>query len=182
MLTPKDLRKQVALPTPVRSVFGDWLVLREVAPAGGRRLDLHVMLTEDVTRAMRGALLHYADDPPPATFSGHAPDGHPLDQPHVAFLALPDEGSHNSSATLLGAAIVLPRDVDPADRRAVLRAAGRWERNGLRLILGRTAGDADSGCPGRGRKLAGASERCRRELLRGVWRKQRGQEEAECPR
>jgi CRISPR-associated protein Csb2 len=60
---------------PPRPVFGEWLVLREVAPAGGRRLDLQLMQTEDVTRAVRGALLHHADDPPPATLSGHSPDG-----------------------------------------------------------------------------------------------------------
>lgn len=122
---------------PPRPVFGEWLVLREVAPAGGRKLDLPLTQTEDITRAVRGALLHHADDPPPATLSGHSPDGRPLDRPHTAFLALADVDSRDSAGTVLGVAIVLPRDVDPTDRQAVLCAAGRWERSGLRLVLGR---------------------------------------------
>jgi len=121
---------------PARPVFGEWLVLREVAPPGGRRLGLPMTLTEDVTRAVRGALLHHADDPPRATLSGHSPDGRLLERPHAAFLALPHVGSRDSSGTCLGAAIVLPRDADPAGRQAVLRAVGRWECHGLRLVLG----------------------------------------------
>jgi CRISPR-associated protein Csb2 len=123
---------------PARSVFAEWLVLREVAPAGGRRLGLQLTRAEDVARALRGALLHHADDPPPAVLSGHGPDGAPLDRPHVAFIALADVASRYSSGVVLGAAVVLPRDIDPADRMAILRAVGRWERAGLRLVLGRT--------------------------------------------
>lgn len=122
---------------PARSVFGEWLVLREVAPEGGRRLGLKLTRTEDVTRALRGALLHHADDPPPAVLSGHTPDGKPLEHPHVAFLPLADLGSRYATGSLLGAAILLPRDIDPGERRAVLRALGRWEQAGLRLTLGR---------------------------------------------
>jgi CRISPR-associated protein Csb2 len=121
---------------PPHTVFGEWLVLREVAEPGGRPLALDSTHTEDVTRAVRGALLHHADDPPPAALSGHHPDGRPLDLPHVAFLALPDLAT--PSSTLLGVAIVLPRDIDTASRQAVLDAVGRWERHGLRLLLGRT--------------------------------------------
>lgn len=122
---------------PARSVFGEWLVLREVAPEDGRRLGLRLTRAEDVTRALRRALLHHADDPPPGALSGHAPDGSVLDRPHVAFVALADVGSHHASGAVLGAAILLPRDIEPADRQAILRALGRWERDGLRLDLGR---------------------------------------------
>lgn len=122
---------------PVQSVFDEWFVLRETAPEGGRRLGVKLTRTEDIARAMRGALLHHADDPPPAVLSGHAEDGKPLERPHVAFLALADVGWRYAVGSVLGAAIVLPRDVESDDRRAVLRALGRWERDGLRLTLGR---------------------------------------------
>lgn len=123
---------------PLRSVFGEWLVLREIAPEGGRRLGLQLTRTEDVTKAVRASLFHHADDPLPAALSGHSPDdGHPLERPHVAFVPLPDVGSRYSSGSLLGVAILLPRDIAEDDRAAVLRAVGRWERDGLRLLLGR---------------------------------------------
>jgi CRISPR-associated protein Csb2 len=122
---------------PAHSVFGEWIVLREIPGDGGRRLRLHVTRTEDVTRALRGALLHHADDPPPPALTGHAPGGRPLDAPHVAFLTLPDVFSKHASGSILGVAVVLPREIDPDDRRAILRAIGKWEKAGLVLTLGR---------------------------------------------
>ncbi len=112
-------------------------MLREVAPEGGGRLGLSMIRTEDVTRAMRGALLCHADDPPPAVLSGHEADGTPLDRPHVSFFAVPDADSRDASGAIVGGAILLPRVIDPGDRLAVLRAIRRWERAGFRLMLGR---------------------------------------------
>lgn len=89
-----------------------------------------------MTRALRGALLCHAVDPPPAALSGHTPDGRRLDRPHTAFLALPELDSRGAGGSVAGAAIVLPRGVDPEDRQAILLAAARWERRGLRLLLG----------------------------------------------
>jgi CRISPR-associated protein Csb2 len=86
---------------------------------------------------LRGALLHHADVPPPAVLTGHAPDGGRLEQPHVAFLALPDVGSSHAYGRVLGAAIVMPRSIDAEARRAILRAVGRWEDAGLHLMMGR---------------------------------------------
>lgn len=122
---------------PAESVFGEWLVLSEVSGEDGRRSGLRLQRTEDITRALRGALLHHADDPPPPVLTGHTPEGRPLERPHVAFLPLADVGSKHASGTVLGAAIVLPKDISSEDRRAVLRAVGRWEENALRLVLGR---------------------------------------------
>lgn len=127
----------VAGEEPVRSVFGEWIVFREVAPPGGRRVGLRLQRTEDITRALRGALLSHADDPPPEVLAGHTGDGRPLERPHVGFVALADVGSRHASGTVLGAAIVLPREIEANERRAVLRAIGRWEESGLRLTLGR---------------------------------------------
>ncbi len=122
---------------PAESVFGEWLILRELDGEDGRRSGLRLQRTEDITRALRGALLHHADDPPPPVLTGHTPEGRPLERPHVAFLPLADVGSKHASGTVLGAAIVLPKDISAEDRRAVLRAVGRWEENALRLVLGR---------------------------------------------
>jgi CRISPR-associated protein Csb2 len=111
--------------------------LREIAPPGGRALGLGLATTEDVTRALRGALLRHADDPPPTVLSGHEPDGRPLARPHVAFLALPALDVGEPTGAIGGVAIALPRDIEAGDLQAILLAAGRWERGGLRLTLGR---------------------------------------------
>lgn len=126
-----------AAPEQDASVFGEWLVLREIAGEDSQRLGLAATRTEDITRALRGALLHHADDPPPAVLTGHAPDGGRLEQPHVAFLALPDVGSSHAQGRVLGVAIVMPRTIDAEARRAMLRAVGQWERNKLHLTMGR---------------------------------------------
>lgn len=122
---------------PVRSVFGEWLAMREVVPRGGRGLGLDLAAAEEVTRALRGALLHHADDPPPAVLSGHGPDGRPSERPHAAFLALPHVGPNGEVGGVAGAAFLLPRDIEPADRLALLLAADRFEKSGFRLTLGR---------------------------------------------
>jgi CRISPR-associated protein Csb2 len=121
----------------VQSIFGEWLLLREIEPVGGRRLGLSLTRVEDVTRALRGALLHHADDPPASVLSGHGPDGRPLECPHAAFVALPDVGSAHATGTILGVAVLLPRAIESPDRHLILRAVERWEQAGLRLVLGR---------------------------------------------
>jgi CRISPR-associated protein Csb2 len=130
-------RPTTRLPSPARSVFGEWLVLRDVPTEGGRRSGLPITSAEEIARALRGALLRHAVDPPPAALSGHAPDGCRLDQPHVAFLALPDMDRPDRSRTIAGVAIAFPREIEPDARAAILLAAERWERSGLRLVLGR---------------------------------------------
>jgi len=118
---------------PHRSVFGELLVLRCVEAEGGRGSGLPLTCAEAIARAVRGALLRHAVDPPPAALSGHTPEGRPLDRPHTAFLVLPDV----CAPSVAGVALALPRDIAPADRQAILLAADRWERSGLRLVLGR---------------------------------------------
>jgi CRISPR-associated protein Csb2 len=122
---------------PARSVFGELIVLRETAPAGGKPLALPLELTEEVTRAVRGSLLRYVDDPPPEVLSGHAADGSRLERPHVAFLAVPSVCTPGERWVICGVAILLPRDVAPHDRTAIVCALERWQRAGFRLLLGR---------------------------------------------
>lgn len=118
---------------PHRSVFGELLVLRCAETEGGSGSGLPLTHAEPVARAVRGALLRHAVDPPPAALSGHTPDGRRLDRPHMAYLVLPDV----CAPSVAGVAVALPRDIGPADRQAILLAAARWERSGLRLVLGR---------------------------------------------
>lgn len=130
------------------SVFGDdWLVFRQI---GGRKLSL--TLGTDVARAMRGALMSHAKNPPPELLSGHKPTGEPLDIPHLAIVPLPFVGHEHATGDLLGLALVFPRGADAAQRQAVLQAIGLWEASlrsdgedqelaetpPLKLVLGRS--------------------------------------------
>jgi CRISPR-associated protein Csb2 len=117
--------------SPARSVFGELLILRQTASHDESAPAHPLGIAEELSRALRGALLHHAEDPPPPVLSGHAPDG----RPHTAFLALPDLAS--PSGTVRGAAIALPREIEVEEIQAVLLAAARWERSGMRLWLGR---------------------------------------------
>ncbi|HYD49847.1 MAG TPA: type I-U CRISPR-associated protein Csb2 [Terriglobales bacterium] len=113
------------------SPFGDAILLRQTNTLS---TELPLRQIEEVTRALRGALLHHASDPAPAILSGHFPDGRPLDRTHVAFVGLPG----SSQANRLGdVALLLPREIAPADRQAISRAIARWELDGFQLRLGR---------------------------------------------
>lgn len=129
-------------PEVPRSLFGsDWLVFREVPDSWGRRVGLRLTRAADVARVLRATLMRHSDQPPPAIISGHMSDGRPVTTPHLAFLSLADVGTRWASGTVLGVALVLPRESPAEDRLAVLRAVGRWEKaeNGrpLPLHLGR---------------------------------------------
>ena len=112
--TPSELHAAVAPafppeePRPARSVFGELLLLRRTAFHGTTGRIPSIAIAEELGRALRGALLRHADDPPPAVLSGHHPDGRPLDRPHAAFLTLPDLRA--GSGTVAAAAVALPRD------------------------------------------------------------------------
>jgi CRISPR-associated protein Csb2 len=124
-----------------RSAFGEPLAWRALADDRGVRRP-SLADAESAARALRGALLRFADDPPPAVLSGHEPDGRRLERPHTAFLALPgldglDATTGESPATVGALAIFLPRDIAEPERRAILLAAARFEASGARLVLGR---------------------------------------------
>jgi CRISPR-associated protein Csb2 len=85
----------------------DLLILGRVE---GPRLgpESSLMLTE----ALRGVVMSRCPvQPPPAWISGHAPDGSPSQDPHLAFIALPDVGHSHAEGRLLGVAIAVPRGV-----------------------------------------------------------------------
>lgn len=111
-------------PDAPRSHFDDdWIVF---ARCTGPRFPSHRAV--DLARALRGALLKHAADPPPPLLSGHAPDGTPLDAPHLAIVSLPFVASTFANGQIVGAALVMPRATDPAQRQATLRAIGAFEQ------------------------------------------------------
>lgn len=128
---------RAASQTAASSVFGEWLVFREIASENGRRIGLKLSKTEDISRALRGALLSHAGHDIPEVLSGHDANGRPLERPHIAYVPLADVGSPYSSGSVLGVAVLLPTAIEADERRAVLRAIGRWEERALRLTLGR---------------------------------------------
>ena len=96
-----------------------------------------------VTRApalasvMRDAVIQHAATPTPVEISGTGPDGKPIDAPHLAFLSLPFVGSQYADGRVMGVALSIPEGFSEADRRAIYRAVGTWERasSGRRLTL-----------------------------------------------
>jgi CRISPR-associated protein Csb2 len=137
-------RPAAARPAPaVPLLGGDWLVLE----LSGRLPSISRAL--DIARATRGALLRHGSQPPPEILSGHqARPGMgtgstpPLDRPHLAIVPLPNAGHARSDGTVMGVALILPRDCPAADRAAVEQAVLGWESAGFALALpGGPAGD-----------------------------------------
>ena len=115
---------------------GDWIVFEfahssRAFPAT-RALEL--------AKAMRSAVLHYAEDPIPEEISGHRSEGTPTAAPHVAFLPLPYTGFERADGRLLGIAVSVPKALREVARRALFRAIGTWESKAtsqpLELTLG----------------------------------------------
>jgi CRISPR-associated protein Csb2 len=113
-------QRQEATARPVFS--DDWIVFRQMS---GRRLSQ--ISCVELARAMRGALMTYADDPPPELLSGHTKSREPSEKPHLAIVPLPFVGHDHATGDLLGVALVFPRASDETERQAVLRAIGLWE-------------------------------------------------------
>lgn len=100
----------------------EWIVLKRV---GGPSLPL--TRTVDLATAVRGALMRHADQPVAELISGHAADGKPSRLPHLTILPLSHVGHRHADGAIKGIALLLPRSLDDAGRRPVLRALGRWE-------------------------------------------------------
>lgn len=116
------VRKIQDLATGKSCFADDWIVFRQT---NGRRLSQ--VSCVQVARTMRAALMKYADDSVPELLSGHTDDGAPSEKPHLAIVPLPFVGHAHASGEMLGLALIFPRDVDEAQRQAVLRAIGSWE-------------------------------------------------------
>lgn len=147
-------RQPDGVPPPERSALsGDMIVFERTS---GARLPL--TRSVEVARALRGALMAHGADPLPEVISGHRArtgtegETEPSASPHVAYLALPFVDHVHATGHLLGAAIVLPRDISADDRAKVeaaiaaarlasaspSNAAMRGPRQPLQITLGRS--------------------------------------------
>ncbi|WP_437677227.1 type I-G CRISPR-associated protein Csb2 [Sorangium sp. So ce131] len=104
--------------------FGDgWIVLRRRA---GPRLPSSRAV--DVARTVRKAMMASYGPGAPEILSGHHASGGPSERPHLAYVPLPFVGSEHADGTILGVALVLPRDATRDERLAVYRALDAWQR------------------------------------------------------
>lgn len=105
-----------ATSAPVRgSLFDPRLVILKIA---GKRLSLPVTLK--LTEALRGALFAACPDPIPEWLSGHTANGAASNNPHLGFIPLPFAGSNHADGRLVGVALVLPKNLDPAEVERIL--------------------------------------------------------------
>jgi CRISPR-associated protein Csb2 len=114
---------ETAEPVPQSIFLEDWLVLRRVEGPS-----FPMTATAGLARAVRKALMSYADEPIPEVLSGHTADRGPSERPHLAIVPLPFVGHQHASGTVLGVALILPRTASAEERRAVYTAVARWER------------------------------------------------------
>jgi CRISPR-associated protein Csb2 len=119
-------RARAATSFPHPYLADDWIVLTDVSEAA-----LPLTRTLDLTKAVRGALLKFADDPLPELLSGHQPAGvgahtPASERPHLAVVALPFIAREHADSHIRGVGLVLPRDASLPDREAVARAVRRW--------------------------------------------------------
>lgn len=115
----------------------EWIVLKRI---GGPALPLTRAV--DVASAVRGALMRHADQPVAEVICGHAENGEPSLAAHVLILPLAHVGHRHADGSIKGVALLLPRGLDAAARRPVLRALGGWEAQARK-----ESGDAEDDAP-----------------------------------
>ena len=118
------------------TVFDPHLIVLRLALKEGRYRQLDLACTLTASSRWKEALLSQSNDAPAPVrrvLSGHDATGTPLDEPHVAFVPLAFVGHDHADGRLLGMGIVVPRDLEPGDRRGMLRVLGRVRQ----LELGR---------------------------------------------
>lgn len=94
---------------------GDWIVFEATS---GFQPDL--LGLAHVAKRLRDVLMTRGPQPPSEVLSGHAHDGGPSLQPHIAFVPLTNVGWAYADGELLGMAVVLPRRLDASERYRVL--------------------------------------------------------------
>lgn len=101
----------------------DFIVLARV---GGPRLPITAVA--GLSRQLRRALMSGADEPIDEVLSGHRADGSAAATPHLAIVPLPFVGRQHSDGAIMGVALILPRECDVLQRRAVLKAIASMEQ------------------------------------------------------
>lgn len=102
----------------VRSLFDSNLII--LRRCGGDLLGLESTLA--LTRALRGTLLKHAAGEAGRWIAGHAPDGGPSKDPHVALLPLPFVSHEHADGHLLGMALAIPREMSRTQQDECLQA------------------------------------------------------------
>ncbi|MGH9069635.1 MAG: type I-G CRISPR-associated protein Csb2 [Acidimicrobiales bacterium] len=98
-----------------------------------RQRDLPIWRSQELARAVHGALQTYANQPIPEVLSGHqtGPPGIKTgasQRAHAAVVPLPFVGRIHATGVLQGVAILLPTHINPEERMAVAGAIGRWRQ------------------------------------------------------
>ncbi|MBK1731103.1 type I-U CRISPR-associated protein Csb2 [Thiococcus pfennigii] len=108
------------------SLFDPNLVVLRLS---GSRLSLRATLR--LMAIVRGAVMAKCpQQPPPEWLAGHTPDGQPTRAPHLAFLPLPFVGRPHADGRIMGAALALPKGLDP-DEAAACLADLLYDQHGL---------------------------------------------------
>jgi CRISPR-associated protein Csb2 len=109
-----------------RSVFSDEMIC--LARCGGPRMP--PVSVAGLSKQFRRALMQAADQPVSELISGHKKDKSPSNRPHLAISPLPMVFGPHADGAILGIALVIPRDCDSNDRKALTRAVGVLGRQG----------------------------------------------------
>lgn len=124
-----DVRYKPAATSPLDQVLepntsGEWLVFELTHDSRSFPATRGV----ELAKAMRKAILAYAEDPIPEGVSGHRADGTPSRLPHMAIVPVPFSGFSHADGRLVGIAVSVPNTLDQSSRTALYRAIGIWER------------------------------------------------------
>jgi CRISPR-associated protein Csb2 len=109
---------------PANSNFGgeaEWFVFEDT---GGFRPDL--LAFAHVAKRVRDSLMSLGSQPVPEILSGHVKEGTATTRPHVGVVPLANVGWGHATGDLLGFAVVLPRECDVTERKAVLEALAKF--------------------------------------------------------
>jgi len=105
-----------------------------IAPdrSGSQSVPPSITDVELVARGVRGAIMRHAEDARAPELSGHDASGAPLDGSHLGVCPIPAQVGSASAATI-GAVVVRVS----GRAQVVLGGLARWQRAGMRLVLGR---------------------------------------------
>jgi len=118
MQPPLGLFTTYGKPSQPHSVFSTQALVMSFAQ--GPRLSLDASLP--LMQRLRDALLARLEDRLPASLCGHAPDGSPSSDPHLALIPLAFVDARYADGSLKGAALVPPRGLEPSQRRRLRNA------------------------------------------------------------
>lgn len=129
-------KPQAGSPGAVGSVFSPHPIVLKLEREATTRRELDLPCVLAVVQRWREAILEHSDGLPDRVrtlLSGHAADGSPTDQPHLAFLPFAFVGHEHADGRLLGLGLALPAATSREERRLALHAIGSVRH----LLLGR---------------------------------------------